>query len=91
LDDVKLGVQFEFKELRVVTADHRHGVLMLNMRHHAPLLGLFAAEQDRALASARDDVRRGLLNPSDFGHEALHRVWLRLSASLGFHYWREQS
>lgn len=91
LTDAEIAAQYEFKELRVVTADHRYGVEMLAARHRLPLLGSFHFEQGRAMTACRDEVLRGLLNPRDFPHEVLHRTWFRLSASLGFHYWREQS
>lgn len=91
IEDVDVAAQFGFKELRVVTADHRYGVLLLSPSHRWPLSARFAAEESGAMQSARDDVRKGLLNPNDFSREVRHRTWLRLASALGFDYWREQS
>lgn len=89
--DVALGVHFALKEMRVVTSMFRYGVGMLQPAQHAPLLREFAPQKGKAMQSCTDDVKRGLLNPKDFSHEALHRTWLRLAETLGFDYWKEQS
>lgn len=91
LDDIHLGAAYGMKEVRVVTANFRHGVSMLNVLHIVPLLRTFGIEKSGALTAVQDDVKRGLIHPSDFGVEVLHRTWQRMSAHIGFDYWRQQS
>jgi len=91
LDDVHLGAAYGLKEVRVVTANFRHGLSMLNAVYFVPLFRAFAVEKSAALSAAQDDVKRGLIHPSDFGVEVLHRTWQGMAARLGFDYWRLQS
>ncbi|WP_393939900.1 hypothetical protein [Piscinibacter sakaiensis] len=91
LEDVSLAMAYALREVRVVTTTHRHVATMFSPSMRLPLGGAMAAEEARAAAACRDDVRRGLMNPADFGVTVRHRTWQRLARSLGFDYWREQS
>lgn len=91
LDDVLLGARYSLKEVRVVTARHRHGVAMLGPHLVVPLSATFSTDEAGAILATRDDVRRGLVHPRDFGSEVRHRTWQRLASNLGFDYWRQES
>lgn len=91
LPDVEIGMEFELAEVRVVTERYRHGVSMLARRLLAPLSAGFQAAESGAIVAVRDDMRRGLVHPLDFGPEVRDRTWQRLSSSLGFNYWRQES
>ncbi len=91
LDDIHLGAAYGMHEIRVVTKNFRHGVLMLSVLQIVPLMRSFGTTQAATIVSVQDEVKRGLVHPFDFGAEALHRTWQRMSANLGFDYWRQQS
>ena len=89
LADVKLAVLYSMHEVRVVTSEFRHSVSMLKRSHLGQLDRTFSRVEIETIAAAHHDVRRSVLNPIDFGKEVRHRTWQRLSAELGFHYWRQ--
>ena len=90
-EDLRLCAFYEMHELRVVTADNRHGVSMLKRRHIGPMKRLYGGIHSGASIATSDDVRRGLIHPRDFGVEVQHRTLQRLSAQIGFDYWRQAS
>jgi len=89
LQDVRLSVHYRFHEVRVVTPDFRHIASMLKQEHMGPILRSFARVEKSTLDAVQDEVRRGLVNPFDFGKEVRHRTWQRLSAQIGFDYRRQ--
>lgn len=91
LQDVVIAAQFGFRELRVVTRSHRHVVRKLSSGLIIPLDAAFATEEQLALRSAKDDLKKGLLAPADVRPITRHRTWLRLANRLSFDYWQEQS
>lgn len=91
LDDIKLGAQYGLKEVRVVTTDFRYSVSMMTQKHVWLVSQAFPQEEAGAMVAARDDVKRGLLNPRDFSVEVRHRTVQRLASRFGFDYWRQQS
>jgi len=58
LDDVHLGAAYGLKEVRVVTANFRHGLSMLNAVYIVSLSRAFAVETSAALIAVQDVVRR---------------------------------
>lgn len=91
IEDLRLCALYEMHELRVVTADYRHGVSLLRRRHIGPLTRLYGSLHAGAAIATHDDVRRGLIHPRDFGKEVQHRTLHRLSVQIGFEYWRQAS
>lgn len=92
LEDVVLAAQYSMREMRVVTAKERYVVTFRKGAAGAVLIeAAFHAEEPGALTSTRDDVRKGVLSPSDFKTEARHRTWGRVANRLGLDYWRESS
>lgn len=91
LEDVRVAALYGMREMRVVTAAFRHGVGMLDYRQLAQLTQDFDQEWAGAMVAVRDDIKRALVNPYDFGSEIRHRTWERLSVRLGFDYWRQRS
>jgi hypothetical protein len=91
LEDLLLAAEFEFSELRVVTALHRHGITMLAHSMVPHLTAGFASAHAGAKIAVSDDVRRNVVHYRDFGPEVQHRTLFRLSSNLGFNYWRQES
>lgn len=91
LEDVLLAAEYEFRELRVVTVAHRHGVEGLKRHQMAQIENQFKIAEGQASAACRFDVFNCSVRPADFAREVRHRTWVRLYMMLGFYYWREQS
>lgn len=91
LEDALVGAQYGMREVRVVTDHYRHGIRRLASGLMIPLHAAFSLEEAGAIASAREDVRKGVLTPADFRREARHRTWLRLANRFSIDYWRESS
>lgn len=89
IDDVVLGISFDFVAVRVVTVRHRFMVSGFEAVQVQALQSEYGAEEMRVFAVIRDEVRRCIVHPADFGSEIVHRTWLRVSSHLGFTYRRD--
>lgn len=90
-EDIELAVEFQMREIRCVTRDHRHfawgfaGVDLTRIASEYIQLEPYGQHQALGLAMA------GAIPFSDAKIESVHYTWTRVSKTLGFHYEREPS
>lgn len=89
LEDIELGAEFHMHEVRVVTQTWRFVASGLDAINVDTVRAEYNREVGSVRLAVRDDVKRGQVHPTDFSLEVLWRLWLRVSGTLGFFYWRE--
>ncbi|HUG26413.1 hypothetical protein, partial [Piscinibacter sp.] len=91
VEDLKLALEFQFHEVRVVTSRHRYMVWPLDRTQVFDVQAEYDAEAAHVEPRLRDEVRCNQVRWNDFGEQLVHRVWQRMANRLGFHYRREES